>query len=152
MISIDWLNRIIFIPKSFNTPTSNPNIFELDINAFWLALKEIEASPEGIIFPDTHKREAATVISGVNFAPKILIINSYRIEFENGFYGVSATGANNNILDVRVFNSVSYAPNNSTGLTVPISLEDIDSTIDPDGKLKKRLVLQKGADFDIEVI
>jgi len=64
----------------------------------------------------THNHNTAITLSGVTYARIVEIINGYTIEFENGIYSVECVGANHNIADVKVVNSVSLIVGNSAGL------------------------------------
>jgi hypothetical protein len=117
MISINWLTRVIYIPQADLTLVSGA-LYELDVNAFRLELKSIEDSEEGLPFPDTHRHNTQVVLSGVTYARTFEIINDYTVEFENGMYTVRCVGANHNLADVKVINSVSLIIGNSAGLIV----------------------------------
>jgi len=116
-ISIDHATRIIFVPQSFLTLVSGTN-YELDVNAFRLALKNLEDDANGIQLQDTHRHNAEVSLGGITLAQTVEIINGYTVTFEDGFYSVNLIGANNNIIDVTNFNSVSVRSNNSAGLVV----------------------------------
>jgi len=137
-ITIDWLNRIIFIPKYVMplvqiTPTE---IRELNLNEFRLALKDLEDTPEGMVFPDTHIHHTEVDVGGLTLARVIEIINGYTVTFEDDKYAVNLVGANSNVGDVVNVNQVSVRSQNSAGL---ISSPDIEYssfnggvTYDPD--------------------
>lgn len=152
MISVDWTTRIITVPQAYLTPTADPNQFQLDVDQFRLDLKALEASEAGIAHVDAHVHNTAIVISGVVYARSVQIINDYRLTFEDGQYVVVALNANHNIADVKNPNQVSLVTNNSAGLTQVYSLSQLDSTIDPDGRLKRKIVLRRtAADGDLWV-
>lgn len=90
----------------------------MDVDWLRLQLLALQASEDGISYLDTHYHETETTFSGITFARKVVFINSYTIEFEDGAYAVTLDGANTNLLDVKVFNQVSVAPSNSAGLIV----------------------------------
>lgn len=117
-ITIDWKNKNIFIPKSYLTliQSSPKEIYELDVDKFRLKLKELEASPDGLLFPDTHRHSPETIVAGTILARVVEIINDYTITFEDGQYAVNLVGANNNIADVATVNQVSIRSSNSAGL------------------------------------
>lgn len=119
-ISIDWPNRVITIPQADLIHISG-TLYELDTDAFRLALKTLEAS-EGIVYPDTHRHNTTVTVAGVTFARTIEIINSYKVEFEDGAYSVRLAGSNNNLFDIEggilVQNGVQVIPGNSAGLVV----------------------------------
>lgn len=160
MITIDWPNKIIFVPLSYLSLVS-PGIYELDVSQFRLDLVALQSDATGIAYDPTHDHITELTLSGTTYVRAVKIINGYQVEFESGSYSVKCTGANHNIGDVKVVNPVSLIINNSAGSTVvyvgggggltTTDINAIDAAVDPSGKLKRRLVLQKGEDFDIEV-
>lgn len=118
MITVDWTTKIISVPQSYLTLVSG-SLYELDVNQFRLDLKDLEDdASQGMIYLDTHRHNTEVTLAGVTFARTFEIINGYTVEFEDGSYRVSLVGANNNIADVLVVNSVSVQVNNSAGLIV----------------------------------
>lgn len=118
MISIDWLTKVIFVPKSYLVAEGDQ--YSMDVNQFRLDLKDIEDG-DGITFEDTHRHNTQVVLAGVTYSRSVEIINGYTVEFEddgtaNGEYTVRLYGANHNISDVKVANSVSIVVQNSAGL------------------------------------
>lgn len=112
-IDVDWagadLNPYrIFIPKA-DMPIiqASPEIRELALDDFRLALRDIEATVEGAPWPETHTYRPPSTLSGTTFARQVRILAPYTVEFEDGLYSVSITGGNHNIGDVNVKNSVS---------------------------------------------
>lgn len=93
----------------------NPTLYELDVNALRLALKDIE-DEVGITYPDTHRHNTEVVLSGTTYARSVEFINGYTITFEDGQYAVRCVGANHNIADVKNLNQVSLIIGNSAGL------------------------------------
>lgn len=121
MISIDWGSKVIFVPQADLTPLGGSN-YSYNVNSFRLALKDLEDGlTEGIAYPDTHRHVGEVTISGFTYSRIVEIINGYTIEFENGNYVVNLVGANHNIADVKVANSVSLVVQNSGGLIVTSS-------------------------------
>lgn len=117
-ITIDWVNKIISIPKNDLTliqavPTE---IRELDINTFRLILKDLEDDPEGMPWERTHQSFPPVTVSGVQLARVVEILNGYTITFEDGQYAVNIVGGNSNIGDVVNVNQVSVRTSNSAGL------------------------------------
>ncbi len=117
MISINPATKVIYIPKSYLTFVSGI-LYELDTNTFRLDLKNLEDSSEMIAFERTHKHNTEVTILGTTFARVIEIINSYKIEFEDGEYTVKLVGSNNNFFDssVLIRNLVQVVSTNSAGL------------------------------------
>lgn len=114
-ISINWGTKVIFVPQADLTLLSVA-LYSMDLNAFRLALKDLEDSEDGMAFPITHKHNTEVVLSGVTYARVIEIINGYTVTFENGAYAVTLIGANSNVGDVANINQVSVRANNSAGL------------------------------------
>lgn len=114
-ISITWTTKVIFVPQA-DLAFLGGSVYELDTDQFRKDLNALQASVDGIPFDTTHEHTAPKTLSGTTFARFIEIINGYTIEFENGTYQVNLVGSNNNILDVKVVNSVSLAVANSAGL------------------------------------
>lgn len=118
-ISINWATQVISIPQS-NLINLWGGIYELDVDTFRLALKDIEDNNDGISFPDTHRHNTEVTLSWTTFARTFEIINGYTVEFEYLWtpYTVKCTGANHNIGDVKVVNAVSLIIWNSAWLIV----------------------------------
>jgi hypothetical protein len=115
-VSIDWGNTyVIHVPTADLIPVGGA-FYRLDVDWFRRALKTLEAGEAGQCFPDTHKHTPEVVLSGVTFARVVEILAPYSVEFENGSYAVTAFGANHNIADRLVLNSVSLVTQNSAGL------------------------------------
>lgn len=114
-LSIDWATQVIYVPQADLTSLGGGK-YRLDVDALRLELKDIEDSEEGINFPDTHRHATETTLSGTTYARQVEIINGYTVEFEDGMYQVECVGANHNIADVKVVNSVSLIIGNSAGL------------------------------------
>jgi hypothetical protein len=116
-ISINWPTRVIYVPKNDLVLVSG-SLYELDVNTFRLALKDLEDSEDGQPWPSTHNHNTSVLLSGVTYARSVEIINGYTVEFENGQYTVRCIGANHNLADVKVANSVSLIVGNSAGMVV----------------------------------
>lgn len=117
-IDIFWATtQRIFIPRAdMPIVQASPEIRELDVDVFRLELKDLEASVEGMPWPDTHRHVTETTLSGFTYARLFEILAPYTVEFEDGQYSVRTVGANHNILDVKINNQVSLAVQNSAGL------------------------------------
>ena len=124
-ISVNWLTKVITIPKSDLTLVqSSPNeIYELNLNELRYWLHDEQDSVEGITNPEIFTHNTEVELGGITFARVIRIINGYTITFENGTYAVNLIGANSNVADVTNVNNVSVRPYNSAGL---ISSPDIE--------------------------
>ena len=134
-IAINWATKVITIPQADLTYVSG-SLYELDVNAFRLALKDIEDSEEGAVFPDTHRHNTEVVLSGVTYARSVEIINGYTVTFQDvgSPYRVRCVGANHNISDVQNLNNVSLIVGNAAGLIVKsvgsgLSVEEHDAVM-----------------------
>lgn len=121
-ISVDWPNRIVFVPKADTLfegtdPVSGRELRALDTDFFRNACRALEDDDVGRAFPITHDYNGPVVVGGVPLAPVIIMINGYAVEFEDGPYRVRLNGSNSNIADVAVVNQVQVVPNNSAGQT-----------------------------------
>lgn len=116
-ISINWLTKVITIPQG-DLDVVSAGLYQLDVDAFRLALKDIEDGDEGKVFPPTHRHNTQVTLSGVTYARTFEIINGYTVAFEYSGtpYTVRCVGANHNIADVKTVNPVSLIIGNSAGL------------------------------------
>lgn len=123
-ISITWATKVINIPQADLILVSG-DVYKLDLNAFRLELKSLEASEEGIPELDTHSHNTQVTVSGVTLGRVVEIINGYTITFEDGQYAVNLEGANSNIGDATVLNlnQVSVRSFNSAGLVNIVQLD-----------------------------
>ncbi len=139
-ISINWATRVIYVPKVDTTLLQSApiEIRELNIDIFRLALKDLEDSEAGMMFPDTHVHYPGVTVGGVTLAMVINIINDYTITFEDGQYAVNLVGANSNVGDRINVNQVSVRSANSAGLTNNGTIELIRKL------LQNRLELAEG--------
>jgi len=125
MITINWSAKIIYVPQTFLDWTGPGEVYSFDLNAFRLALKDLEDDEIGIVFDDTHIHYPPVAVGSVSLARVIEIINGYTVTFENGQYAVNFVGANTNVADVANVNQVSIRPNNSAGLIETNIIETI---------------------------
>ena len=123
-ISINWSTGVIYVPKAdLSLIQASPEIRGLDLNAFRLNLKDLEDDEGGMGFTKTHNHNTEVLLSGIVYARIIKIIAPYTVEFEDGQYTVSATGANHNLADVKVANQVSLIINSAAGLISNSAIE-----------------------------
>lgn len=117
-ISVDWATKVITVPKADTAliDAGPPEIRELDLDVFRLALKALEASEAGMMFLDTHQHNTTVTVGGVILARVVEIINGYTVTFEDGNYQVNLVGANSNVSDVANLNSVGLRTANTAGL------------------------------------
>lgn len=129
-LDVDWAGNDanpyrIFVPRAdMSVVQASPEIRELDVDAFRLELKDLEASVEGMPWPDTHTHDTEATLSGLVYARRFRILSPYTVEFEDGQYAVRAVGANHNILDVKIANQVSLLVQNSAGLISGTAIEE----------------------------
>ena len=107
-LSIDYITRIISIPKSdLALVQSTPaEVYELDLDAFRLKLKDLEDNVGGISFVDTHFSSTAVTAEGAVVARVFELINGYTVTFEDGAYTVNLIGASSNIAESTNANRV----------------------------------------------
>lgn len=124
-VTVDWPNRIVNVPKSFLTLVqSTPSeIYNMDLNAFRLACSDALDDPEGMPFPDIYQHNTTVLLSGIEYARVIEIINGYTVTFEDDQYAVNLIGANSNVQDVVNVNQVSVRSANSAGMTSSAAVE-----------------------------
>lgn len=115
-VSINWATKVITVPRA-ELAFVSAGLYQLDVDAFRLALKDVEDSADGMAYPDTHRHNTQVTLSGVTYSRTFEIINGYTVLFEDlGPYTVRCVGANHNIADVKVVNQVSLLVGNSSGL------------------------------------
>lgn len=122
-VSINWPAKIITVPVDFMTLSSGPggpgSVYELDVVALHLALRDLEDDVAGMVFPVTHRYAGPATLAGTTYAPQVEIINGYTLVFSEtpfGMYTVRCVGANHNLADVLIFGTVSLVIGNSAGL------------------------------------
>lgn len=135
-ITVNWITGEISIPRA-DMPVIqvSPEVRQLDTAQFWLDLKDLEATVDGIPWPDTQQNFPSYTISGFTYAQAFLIIDPYFVTFEDGQYAVALAGTNNNILDKATSNQVSILSQNSGGLIEgSITLADLENIIMENGE------------------
>ncbi len=119
-LSMNWDTQVVTVPQADLTSLGG-GVYELDVDAFRLALKDLEDSEVGMAFPATHRHNTEVTLSGVTYARTVEMINGYTVSFENTGtpYVVSCVGANHNLGDVTNFDGgMSLLIGNSAGLIV----------------------------------
>jgi len=149
-MNIDWGTSVINVFKADAFMTNlGGGIYEMDTDAFRLALKDAEDSEDGMAFPDTHRHNTAVTVGGITLAHVLEIINGYTITFEDGQYAVNLKNTNNNIPDVTNVNQVSLRSFNSAGLQIvetgvsgltPSESADLTAAADDAAKARKAAV------------
>jgi hypothetical protein len=124
-ISVDWATKIITVEKADMTLVQSLplEIYDLPLNFFRLALKDLEDDEAGMPYLDTHRHNSEVVLGGITYARVIEIINGYTVTFEDGQYAVNLIGANSNVGDVVNVNQVSIRSANSAGLITNSAIE-----------------------------
>lgn len=115
---IDWDTNVIHVLKTDMAliQATPAEVYELDLNAFRLGLKDIEDGEVGMSYPDTHKHNTEVLLSGITYARIVEVIDPYSVTFEDDQYTVVCTGANHNLADRKNPNQVSLIVNNAAGL------------------------------------
>lgn len=131
MITIDWPNYAITVPQAYLTPLGG-GVFQLDVEAFRNDLRALEASADGMPWPNTHLHVTPITQSGVTYARFVSILSPYTVEFEDvgSPYTVAPVGGNHNFGDVKVVNQVSLIIGNSAGLIVVTTGSGLSSAQD----------------------
>ena len=118
----------IFVPKADTTLVSlgPPEIRTLDVNTLRGDVGNLWGSEEGGPYYQPFVHNGEVTISGLILARQVTF--NYFVEFENGSYTIQLTGANHNIADVQVQNSVGIVVQNSAGLIRDAANRGIIST------------------------
>src|SRR3990170_6303486 len=113
-ISVNCLTHVITIPKGFLDPLGGSS-YQLDTNAFRIALRDWEDGETGVTQPKTHNHNTSVLLGGIQYARVIEILSPYTITFEEtgSPYVVSLSGSNNNILEKTNLGTVQLLSNNS---------------------------------------
>lgn len=119
-ITINYNTFVISHPQS-DLALISGTLYKEDTNATRKALKVIEASEEGMAFPDTHIHNTTVTLFGVTYARTIEILAPYSITYTpDSQWSVRLDGSNNNIGDIEAGilnqNQVQVIPTNSAGL------------------------------------
>jgi len=124
-ITINWPTKVISVFKvDMNQIQVNPvPIYELDLNAFRLTLKDLEDNEQGITYVKTHDHNPPLSVGGVDLARTVEILNGYTVTFEDDQYAVNLISANSNVGDVVNVNQVSVRSANSAGLVTSAAIE-----------------------------
>lgn len=130
-VAIDWSTKIITIPTiAMTLIQSVPTIiFELSLPEFHIALRELTASEDGIVFPPALDYSKASNVGGVSLAPVLILINGYTVTFENSQYAVNLAFANSNVGDNINVNLVSVRSANSAGLVQAAEITEINAKL-----------------------
>ena len=79
-INITWGTKTINVSQTdMVLVQSVPSIiYQLDLDVFRLALKDLEDSSDGMAFPRTHKHNTTVSVGGATLARVIEIVNGYK--------------------------------------------------------------------------
>tara|TARA_R110000822_G_scaffold242061_1_gene371275 strand:- start:2091 stop:3893 length:1803 start_codon:yes stop_codon:yes gene_type:complete len=129
MITINYSTNIINVPKAYTLfistdPQTGLEVRAMDIVQFGKDLYDVQDNIDGMWAPTAFEYTAPKNVGGVSLAPVLLILEPYRITFEDGQYAINLTGGNTNLQDFVTVNQVSIRPNNSVGLTFSKQVED----------------------------
>jgi hypothetical protein len=116
-LSVDWLNKIVYVPQTFLTFIGG-QVYQLDTYNFKIAINDIEDSEQGAVYPQILNHNTSITLGGIEYARILEVVNGYTITFEETGtpYVVNLVGSNNNILDVTNLGTVQIRSNNSAGL------------------------------------
>ena len=139
-LSLDLLNLICTVDQ-FDMPdvtgASASEIRELDLSSFrieWGALMDNEPN---VSYPWPFEWTQPKTLGGIVYAPLLEIINGWTIIFTTGTYSVNIVGANSNMSDVIIKNTVGVNTSNSAGL-----IQTAVSGLTPDESLSLELMLK----------
>lgn len=125
-LTVDFANKIIYPDRAemVQIQSSPIAIYQLDVNALHLDLRDLEDDEEGIWADVTHTYKAPTTLSGVTYARLMEIINDYTITFlPDNAWVCQVVGGNSNVGDRVNPNNVSVQVANSAGLQDAESLQ-----------------------------
>ena len=122
-ISIDWPNAVITINQTDpEVSLVSGTTYELDTNAFRLAIKALEDDPEGMPWPKVTRHNTVVTIDGIQYVRSWEILPPYTVVClpDTGWRLRMDGQSNNNIHSegTLTLNSVQVIPQNSAGNTV----------------------------------
>ena len=87
-ISIDWPTKVISINKSdmVQIQTTPVEIYQMNMDALHLVLRNLEDDEVGMAFETTHSYSDPVSVGGVILARVVEIINGYTVTFQDGQY------------------------------------------------------------------
>jgi len=122
-ISVDWGSKLITVNQS-DTEISfvSGSTYQLDTNAFRLALKALEDDETGIPFNRITKHNKVVTIDGINYVRSWEILNGYTVVcLPDTAWRLRMDGQSNNNFHsegILILNNVQVIPSNSAGNTV----------------------------------
>jgi hypothetical protein len=122
-ISVDWPTKVITVNQSDpEVSLVSGTTYELDTDAFRLALKALSDDEEGMPWPRITKHNTVVVLDGVNYVRSWEIINGYTVQvLPDSSWRLQMDGESNNNFHsngILVQNSVQVIPANSAGNTI----------------------------------
>ena len=125
-ISVHWPTGVITIQKTDTSLLTDlgSDLYRLDTEALYFALKDVEDDIEGMAWPRIVLHATEVTISGVTYVRFVTIINGYSLQFlpDTNWSVLADGGTNNNFFDIQagvlVANTVQAIPQNSAGNTV----------------------------------
>lgn len=128
--SVDYLNLVVFIPRSELTEIIPDVQYQLDVISLWENIHDIQDSFPAMAFPP--------IMQGLppeTFSPRGVVIDpdnaGWRIEIEDGSYEVEIINGNTDLASRRVPNNVSITSRTLTGA----SPQEIFDFFDQEGGL-----------------
>jgi len=120
--SVNWTTKVVTIPQA-DLISLGGTEYELNVVTFWQNIHDIQDNGDGVTLgaPDAIKNgivydQIMNSNAPTDFGPRgVLIINGYKIEFEDGQYTVNLTNANSDIASNLVQNQVSVRDRTVTG-------------------------------------
>jgi hypothetical protein len=124
-IALDEATQIITVDQSDLTFVSG-DLYELDTNAFRLAIGALLDDARYIWMPPAFIHNGEVTVAGTTFSRTIELINGYSLTFEDLLYSVRLAGSNNNLFDVEnsILNpsgNVTVIGQNSAGLVTVVT-------------------------------
>lgn len=123
-MDMTWGTRVINVYRDTDTffTLESGVVYDMDVDGFRLALKELETSEDGIVFPDAHRHNTTVTLGTLVLARVVEIINGFTVQFwpDDSHWTANILGANNNIDVVKAtgVDFVDTRQNNSAGLIV----------------------------------
>lgn len=127
-MDIDWVTGVITVYKTDPFMAfQGGSVYDMDTNAFRLAVMAEEYNETGIIWPHVFSHNTVVTLGGIDYARIVEILSPYTVTFDDtgGGWVCNLLNSNNNILDVTNLTSVQVRSNNSAGL---VGVREIQNT------------------------
>ncbi len=117
-VIMDWGILNINVPRDemLLLQTVPSEIRQLDLTEFRYAMHDKQDDIAGMPFLHMHEHNPPVLVSGVELAQVVTIVNNYTVTFEDGLYNVNIVGGNSNVGDNVIKNQVGVNTANSAGL------------------------------------